>query len=221
MRITISVTALIIGASLSGCMGGGTPGAMNRSLDSVHQPIVRVANYALDVEAPNGTLGPVEMRRVSDWLNAMEVGYGDAISVDDSTAYNARAARDGVAMLIARKGLLLSEHAPLTSGAIAPGSIRIVVTRSSARVPGCPDWSQRMSANWGNNTSANYGCASNANLAAMVADPSDLVSGQPGTTNDPNAATRAINSYRAAPPTGAAGLPSSGTQGGGSSGGGR
>ncbi|MEK6542385.1 MAG: CpaD family pilus assembly lipoprotein [Pseudomonadota bacterium] len=221
MRLAISATALVIGATLSGCMGVGTPGAMNRSLESVHQPIVRVANYALDVAAPNGVLGPVEMRRVSDWLDAMEIGYGDTISVDDSGAYNARAARDGVAMMVTRKGLLLSDHAPLTSGAIAPGSIRVVITRSSAHVSGCPDWSQRMNANWGNNTSANYGCASNSNLAAMVADPTDLVSGQPGTTNDPNAATRAINTYRAATPTGAAGLPSSGTQGGGSSGGGR
>ncbi|MEQ1509225.1 MAG: CpaD family pilus assembly lipoprotein [Sphingopyxis sp.] len=219
MRFSIPLTALVIGATLTGCMGGGTAGSRNRSLESVHQPIVRVANYALDVEAPNGVLGPVEMRRVSDWLDAMEVAYGDTISVDDSGAFNARSARDGVAMLIARKGLLLNDHAPLTNGVIAPGSVRVVITRSTAHVPGCPDWSQRMAANFNNGTSANYGCASNANLAAMVADPTDLVSGQAGAGNDPNTATRAITTYRAATPTGAAGLGGSSTQGGSSGGG--
>lgn len=220
MRIIITATALMVGSTLSGCMGGGSLSATNRSLDSVHQPVVRMANYVLDVPAPSGSLGPVEMRRVSEWLDAMEVAYGDSISVDDSAVRNARAARDGVAMLIARKGLLLADHAPITGGTITPDTIRVVITRSSAYVPGCPDWSRRMAHNYGNATSPNYGCATNANLAAMVADPTDLVSGQPGTTNDPLTATRAINTYRTATPTGANGLSDDGSQGGGSSSGG-
>lgn len=219
MRISIPALALIIGTSLSGCMGSGTEGAMNRSLESVHQPIVREANYALDVTVSNGIISPTEMRKVSDWFDAMDIQYGDRVSVDETASGNARAARDSVAMLVARRGLLLADHAPVTSGALQIGAIRVVITRSSAHVPGCPDWSSRMSSNFGNNTSSNYGCAINANLAAMVADATDLVSGQGTTGNDPLTASRAINTYREAEPTGAGGLGDGDT--GGSSGGGQ
>ena len=43
--------------------------------------------------------------------------------------------------------------------------------------------------------------------AAMVADPLDLISGRdPGTATDPAVSSKAIDAYRAAPPTGARGI---------------
>ncbi|QJQ33331.1 hypothetical protein GV829_13530 [Sphingomonas lacunae] len=223
MRIRILASAVAMSAALSGCMGTG-PGntaAVNRGLDSVHQPVVRLASYVIDADATSGMLPPSEMRRVNDWLDAMEAGYGDRISVDESAASNGRAARDAVAMLVARKGLLLAAHAPVTSGTIQPGFIRIVITRSTASVPSCPDWSTRMTANNHNATTSNYGCATNANIAAMVADASDLVRGQNSGENDPLTASKAIESYRNNPPTGAGGLSNISPSGGGSSGGGQ
>jgi pilus assembly protein CpaD len=69
------------------------------------------------------------------------------------------------------------------------------------------------------NTSSNYGCAVNSNLAAMVANPADLVLGRPGAeTIDPATSAKAIDSYRKTPPTGASGLKAEST-GGGSGGG--
>jgi pilus assembly protein CpaD len=222
MRSRIIIAAFAIGTALSGCMGGSNA-EMNRSLDSVHQPVVRVSSYVLDADAASGMLTPTEMRRVGDWLDAMEVGYGDRVAVDETAAFNSRAARDAVAMLVARKGLLLAENAPMTSGAIAPGSIRIVITRASARVDGCPNWDTRTSNNWSNATTSNYGCATNANLAAMVADPNDLIAGEGADSSDPLTASRAIGAYRAAPASGTSGSGGSGSSGGtgGSSGGGK
>ncbi len=217
MRIAILATAMTTGLALAGCINSGPA---NRSLESVHQPIVSVNNYVLDADASSGILSPTETRRVSDWLDAMQIGYGDQIAIDDSAASNtSRAARDTVAMLLARKGLLLANHAPLTGGAIRSGSIRVVITRASARVPGCPDWGTRSSTDFQNATTSNYGCATNANMAAMVADANDLVHGQSSTGNDPLTASRAIGTYRAATPTGAGGLNSNSTSG--SSGGGQ
>ena len=218
MRIQTLVSALALGMALSGCMGtgAGNTAAVNRGLDSVHQPVVSVASYVLDADASSGILPPGEMRRLNDWLDAMEAGYGDRISVDESAAGNSRAARDAVAMLVARKGLLLAEHAPITTGAIQPGFVRIVITRATARVPGCPDWATRMNANNNNSTTSNYGCASNANLAAMVADANDLVRGQNGMSSDPLTASKAIEAYRTTPPTGTGGLSNVSPSGGGS-----
>jgi pilus assembly protein CpaD len=78
-----------------------------------------------------------------------------------------------------RYGHPLSDQAPVTAGQIAPGTVRVVVTRMTASVPNCPDYS-RLPPDFEASTSSNYGCATNSNLAAMVADPADLVRGEPG-----------------------------------------
>jgi pilus assembly protein CpaD len=60
---------------------------------------------------------------------------------------------------------------------------------------------------------SNYGCATNSNLASMIADPRDLISGRGGETSvDGRIATKAIGTYRAMPPTGAGGLKSETTK---------
>ena len=54
-----------------------------------------------------------------------------------------------------------------------PGQARVVITRSTASVPGCPDWSVKTEANYNNATSPGFGCGVNSNLAAMIANPAD------------------------------------------------
>jgi pilus assembly protein CpaD len=117
--------------------------------------------------------------------------------------------------MIGSRGLLLSTGAPVTTGAVPEGYLRIVVTRASASVPGCPNWDSKLSINPTNSTSSNYGCAVNGNLAAMVADPNDLIQGARDTGHDPSAATRAIKTYRTKAQTGAASLKETSTSGGG------
>ena len=58
-----------------------------------------------------------------------------------------------------------------------------------------------------NANSPGYGCAVNSNMAAMIANPEDLLQGQTGTGETVvSTGTRAIQSYREAEPTGAGGL---------------
>lgn len=218
MRSHILIPAFVACAALTGC--AGLNGSGNRTLDSVHQPVVRINSFFIDADASSGSLSPVELHRISDWLDAMEVAYGDRVALDDNLGVVPRPARDAVAGLLTRKGLILADHAPVTQGGIAPGRVRVVLTRASAHVPGCPDWSTRSVTDFSSTVTSNYGCASNANLAAMVADPTDLVRGQSQNGNDPLTASKAIDAYRAAAPSGAGGtLRGSGTggSGGGSS----
>ncbi len=191
------LAAAIAGATLlAGC---GTP---NRGLESVHQPVVARADYALDVQTGPAGIGPDEARRVIGWMDTLRIGYGDTIALDDPYGAD-RATRGDVAQIAARYGLLLSEEAPVTGSPVAPRTIRIVVSRAHASVPGCADWSRMNDPNFNAHTGSNYGCATNTNLAAMVANPTDLVRGAPG-SGDYDAATgsRAINTMRAAVPTG-------------------
>lgn len=193
-------TALALATSLTGCTGAANS---NRSLESVHQPVVRNATYQFDVATANGELQPSEQGRLQGWLDAMGARYGDRIAVEDPSLYGAERAQATIRAMVEKRGLLLSDAVPVTTGAVPPGSLRVTITRASASVPGCPDWSSKSSINFNNATSSNYGCATNSNLAAMVADPNDLIKGATDERSDPAAATKPIRTFREKTPTGA------------------
>ncbi len=203
---------------------GGCGGTQNRGLESVHQPVVARADYAFDVGSGPGGLAPGEAQRLESWMGSLRVGYGDRIAVDDPARDSAT--RTDVANAAARFGLLVADEAPVTPAPIAPGTARVVISRARAYVPGCPDYSRMYQPDFDAHTSSNQGCAVNSNLAAMVANPTDLVRGEGARGfSDPAVATKAIDRFRKAEPTGGGGTTvraeSAAGSGGGSSGGGR
>ena len=211
MKKIATWTVLALATSLAGCTGAAVS---NRSLESVHQPVVRNAIYQFDVAASNGELPPSEQGRLQGWLDSMGVRYGDRVAIEDPSAYGAGSALATVRSMIERRGLLLSRDVPVTTGAVPQDHLRVVVTRATASVPGCPNWESKSSINPTNSTSSNYGCAINSNLASMVADPNDLIKGASNTGSDSTAATRAIQTYRTKPQTGAGELTKTPTSGG-------
>jgi len=212
MRAIPTLIAIATGLSLTAC--GDM--ASNRSLNSVHQPVVERTNYALDLSTYSGNLPVSEQQLLSQWFAAMNLGYGDRVSIDDPTPGGSIATLDMVEAIASRHGVKVDEVAPITVGNIAPGAVRVVVTRSRASVPGCPNWDSSSEINYNNATSSNYGCATNSNMAAMVANPEDLVRGQTGSgTSSAIGSDKAIKTYREAPPTGAGGLKETSTAGGG------
>jgi pilus assembly protein CpaD len=215
-QVAGTALALSMGLALAGC--GGM--ASNRQLESIHQPVVERASYALDVSTGGGGLSFPEQTRLANWFDAMKLRYGDHVAIDDPL--QSGATRAAVEDLVARYGLLLSDEAPVTPGAVNAGSARIVIMRTKASVPGCPDWSAKSDVNWNNATSSNYGCATNSNIAAMVANPEHLLKGD-GSRGDTlvMSGTKAIEAYRDAKLTGEGGLKASETGGGGSKGGGK
>ena len=192
---------LSLAALLGGCGGMAT----NTQLESIHQPVVQRTNFSLDLTSGPGGLSVPEQRRLSDWFAAMDLRYGDKVSIDDPlSSIQTRSAVEAVA---SRYGMLVGEDAPATPGYVNAGAIRVVVTRATASVPGCPDASGKSDTNFRNATSSNYGCAINSNLAAMVADPEHLIRGARGNGETVvMSSTKAIDSYRSAAPTGAGGL---------------
>jgi pilus assembly protein CpaD len=125
------------------------------------------------------------------------------------------AARNQVAMIAGRYGMLLSPGAPVTAGAVNLGSVRVVVARRRASVPGCPNWSQPSQPDWDNKTLPGFGCGVNSNLAAQVANPEDLIRGREGApVTDSVTAVRAVDMYRKKVPTGQGGLLDASSKGG-------
>jgi len=196
-----SIALLALAAALAGCK---TPDPASRGVASVNVPVVSRADYALDLAAPGGSLPSSEAGRLDGWFRSLQLGYGDSIYVDGPDAYAAKA---DVARVAGQYGMLVSNGAPVTAGAIQPGTVRVVVSRASASVPGCPNWSVPSQPNLQNASMSNFGCAVNSNLAAMVADPVDLVHGREGSgVGDTQTASKAVETYRSAVPTGKAGL---------------
>ena len=212
-----ATAALLLGAAagLSGCVGGVSD---NRTLNSVHQPVVSRTNYVFDVMTSSSGIPIGEQSRLAGWWDAMDISYGDRVSVD--TANIGPAARADLMALADRQGIILAETAPVTEGAAGPGVARVVVTRSTAAVEDCPRWTDKTDFNPNNAPSDGFGCAVNANWAAMVANPEDLLTGQKGTGETVvMSSTKAIDSYRQQAPTGEGGLPTVSTQQGGGGGG--
>jgi pilus assembly protein CpaD len=173
-----------------------------RGLQAVNQPVVTRTDYAMDVAAPGGTVPDSEQARLDGWFNGLGLGYGDHIYVAGEYAGDAA---DAVARIAGRYGMMVSLGAPVTGGTILPGTARVVVSRTRASVPGCPNWDRPATPDFANLQTPNYGCALSSNMAAMVADPQDLVYGRSGgSVTDAATAAKAIQMYRDWPLTGIA-----------------
>lgn len=179
-----------------------------RGVEPAHQPQVSRTDFVFDVPGSgNGELGDADARRLTAWFDALGLRYGDHVSIAGTGAGGLAGVRDGVAEIVGRYGLLTEGEAPVTAGDPPAGSLRVVVSRSTAKVESCPSWRDKSQTNLVGGQSDNYGCAMATNLAAMVADPQDLVQGR-STDTDLRTATgsRAIKTYQEKPPTGSGGL---------------
>lgn len=195
--------AVLLASALGGCMTPG-PASPDRGVASVNQPVLNRATYVVDVAAPGGVLGPAEVERLGGWFQSLDVGYGDSIFVDGDYSGTARAQVSNIA---GHYGLMVLADAPVTVGAIPPGTVRVVVSRTRAEVPNCPNWTRVSQPNFENRSMSNFGCAVNSDLAAMVANPQDLFQGRAGSgVGDAFTGAKAVEYYRKAPLTGAQGL---------------
>jgi pilus assembly protein CpaD len=175
MRAFATATALTLSLMLTAC---GDERPQNRGLDSVHQPVVQRTDYIFDLATSGNRLAPGEITRLRGWFDSLHLRYGDKVAVDAGDGVGVTAAANEIASVAAARGLAIESHAPITQGAVAPGSIRVVMSRTTASVPGCPEFRESALAKFNSTTAPNFGCAVNSSLAAMIANPEDLVQGR-------------------------------------------
>ena len=178
-RLKSSAALVALLASATACThdrGPITP-YNNPTVYSANQPVVQRTDYVLDVGTSGSGIAGSERDRLASWFETLRPSYGDRVFVDEAGGYADPASRQQVAALAAEYGLLMSDGAPVTPGSVQPGSVRVILSRTTATVPGCPIWEDEP-LNAPETTATNYGCATNSNLASMIADPNDLVLGQ-------------------------------------------
>ena len=201
MRNTLSL--LLLASALGACaQTGENPAA--RGITPVNEPVLSRAAFSYDLSAPGGLLPPQEVARLESWFRTLNLGYGDSIYVDGAYADTVRGQ---VAQLASAYGMMVLPTAPVTTGEVLPGNVRVIVSRTRAEMVGCPNWSAPSQFNYNNTSMPNFGCGVNGNLAAMAANPQDLFSGRDGSSiGDAQTSTKAVESYRRAEPTGMTGL---------------
>lgn len=204
MKMRTRFAIVLLASAIAGCTTPSTRDDPARGASAVNVPVVTRSDFAIDLAAPDGNLGPAEAARLDAWFKSLGLSYGDLVYVDGPYA---DAARFDIARVTGKYGLLITGGSPVTAGLVQPGTVRVVVSRTRAEVPGCPNWSRAATPDYENRQSSNYGCAVHGNMAAMVAHPGDLVHGREGEALvDGLTASKAIQSYRTAKPTGDKGL---------------
>lgn len=81
-----------------------------------------------------------------------------------------------------------------------PRIATVYVGHFVAAAPGCPDWRKPTAADFTNTHSSNFGCATAVNFSQMLANPGDLLRGQPLGPADAERAARSIRDYREGAP---------------------
>ncbi len=198
-RLSFSVS-LVIAAGLTACATGSSqPLAPTRTSESPAAIDVTVARQELVVHFPPGgvTPAPGQIEAFNVLLATGDVGRGDRIVIERGPAILAEARARVLAAALARDGLRPSVA---VAGDVGEGELRLIVDHATARVRGCPNWSKRPGNDFANTVHSDFGCATATDLAAMVADPRDLVEGRPLPSVVGDAAIFAIHRYRTGAP---------------------
>lgn len=209
-RPTIQPFAGLAASVLMLTLGGCGSGTYNAGLETVHAPVVGMADYVADFQTSEWGLAVGEAARIESWFRSLALASSDHISISHMAGHDNQTADETIRALAWRHGLAAGTF---SASDITPGTVRVIVSRKAASVPACPDWSRPSQPEFGAATMSNHGCAINANLAAMIADPEDLIRGKSENLSDPATASKAIQTYRTKAPTGAGALKAETTKG--------
>jgi len=195
MRSFTSPLALGLLAMLSAC----TPPAAEYSVAEAPKTLkVDYLTFRHDAGFLPGAaaLTPQEIRRLDDFLDDAQVVGGSKVYLQASGGDRLAAQRSGaIVKALTARGVGAVNLPDLASGPV--DRLTVTAQRYVVTPPDCPDWSRQAVENHANALPSNYGCASLTNLALMVADPRDLVTGRPLGPADADPAIKAVERYRA------------------------
>jgi pilus assembly protein CpaD len=215
-RIVISLALMLCAA---GCETPVQPADMSFTTETPNHVHVSAVKLTHTVRFAAGDVTPnsAEVGALDDFLaQGGGITRGDAVLVERHAGAmeDKRAAR--LVAALAHQGL---RPAIALTDATPAGEMRLTVERYVAYVPNCPNWTGAPGNNTANTLHSDFGCATATNLAAMVADPRDLLIGrEPGPVSG-DAALAPIDRYRTGKvkPLISSDASSSGAQGGSAS----
>lgn len=145
-----------------------------------------------------------QARRLARFLADVGIKYGDQVTID-AGPFGASAARNAVMKerLDFVAGMLRRLHViakpalrPTVAGALAADGVIVTVGRYVVTTPRCPDRSKPEADDFTNTPPSNFGCATVTDLGLMVANPADLVRGEPAGGADGDFLARGVELYQ-------------------------
>lgn len=205
-----AILALLAAAGLAGCSTAREPtvtGSVPDNGYSTRHPILikeSIETMDVPVGSQSGHLTSRMANTVSAFgAEAMERGAtGVTILIPSGSANetSADAMSRQIASALVSGGVPAKaiSHQPYQVEAnAADAPIRLAYPRVAATVPhACGQWPEQMMIDNSNRDYFNFGCAHQSNIAAMVVNPSDLVTPQGTTAVDANRRTRVLTNYR-------------------------
>lgn len=191
VRVLAPALALV---SLTACqhqMSGGVDDIYMPQMHYERHPIeVARGTVKLQVPTRSATLNASEqdaVRRLAQQAN--ETGASEVHVQRPAGGMVGNAVAGRVAQLLEQEGVAPHriKHASYKAGAHGP--VVISFTRKFAVTRECGDWSDNLSETYSNQNYANFGCAQQHNLAAQIANPSDIET--PRTSTSASATRRA------------------------------
>ncbi|HLG88388.1 MAG TPA: CpaD family pilus assembly lipoprotein [Alphaproteobacteria bacterium] len=181
-------------ALLAGCADFTTQWTPDDSPKAIRVDVAR-SSYEVRFAAGSASLGPAETTRLARFVETGGIRPQDRIALEQADALGKLAERRRDALL---KALRTNGVGAAASVAMVPkvGRDRVVIEieRGVAASPPCPDWS-KPPIDYSAQVSSNFGCATASNLAAMAADPTDLLHAQPNARAEGSVAAGAVQGY--------------------------
>ncbi|HWE47849.1 MAG TPA: CpaD family pilus assembly protein [Caulobacteraceae bacterium] len=209
-KILLSASLLILAVTVSGCM---TPAGGKH----VPAPITPTERYSMHAEQrpeqmafgvhPDG-LSDNQRSALTRYVDGWMSNGGGAIAISTPKSGDAAAARTAWAIKarlqqlgVADGDVQVQSYESDTAGA----PVLVVYSRYAAVVPKCNQSWTDLTNNYKNDGYQNFGCATTANMAAMVANPRDIVTPADAVSGDAGRRAVIMDKYRKGEPTGAVG----------------
>ncbi len=208
-RLALILPALMLAGAVTGCAGspdGMTTSAIRDDYRQRHPIVLTEKEHNIDIPVAAGdrrlTTGMRDVIRgfVQDY-RAHASGTVEILSPRESvnglaaSALSQQIRRELVANGIPSGRVVTSYYAAGGPGDAAP--IRLRFTATTAATNSCGQWPDDLADNaFDNQNYYNFGCATQHNLAAQVANPTDLVSPRAMTPIDAEQRSKVIDNYR-------------------------
>ncbi|MEQ1930394.1 MAG: CpaD family pilus assembly protein [Parvularculaceae bacterium] len=192
------ITSAAAAALLNGCAGAWNGPEDSLTIAEEHPITVDSQVVTMTLEAEAGELSALDRSRVQAFGEAYLNGGHGPISISSPSGANQQDAAAGARKALNDAGVSWEDMSG--AGYIpAEGSARDVVlsyTTYVATPSACGVWEGVKARDFANKRTPNFGCATQNNLAAMIADPRDLVQPADEAPADAMARIRGVQAYR-------------------------
>jgi pilus assembly protein CpaD len=147
----------------------------NAGVEPIHKANVAFEERSHPISFADGKLSKNESASLQAFIAASGLTYADRLTLRISEPNMAADYRMAANMVLGRFGLSVGNVE--ASAGMKPGAAMLTVSRATVTLPQCGVHDGPATFNVNNENASNYGCATRSNLAAMAANPTDLISG--------------------------------------------